>query len=60
MATKVSSTSLAIMKKPSGKDCCTPNNGGTKYRITILKNYKEAAQSDQENGNKLWENEILK
>ena len=51
---------LARMNKPSGKDRRAPNNGALKYRIRVPRNAKEATQFDQENGNKLWDNAILK
>ena len=51
---------LARLKKPSGKDRRAPNNGGLKYGIRVPRNTKEAAQFDQDNGNKCWANEILK
>ena len=55
---------LARLKKPSGKDQSAPNNGGLKYSMKVPRNAKEDAQFDaqfdQENGNKLWSNEIFK
>ena len=51
---------LAILKKYSGKDWRAPNNGGLKYGIRVPRNAKEAAQLEQDIGNKLWANAILK
>ena len=51
---------LARLKKPIGKDRRDTNNGGLKYGIRVPRNAKEAAQFDQENGNTLWDNAILK
>ena len=51
---------LARLKKPGGKDRRAPNDGGMKYGIRVPRNTKEATQFYQENGNKLWDNEILK
>ena len=51
---------LAILKKSGGKERRAPNKSGLKYDIRVPRNAKEADQFDQENGNKLWTNEILK
>ena len=48
------------MKKPSVKDQWAPNNGALKYIIRVPRNAKEAIQFDQENGNKIWADAILK
>ena len=50
----------AILKKPSVRDRRSPNNSGLKYGINVPRNAKEAIQFDQENGNLLWYNAILK
>ena len=51
---------LARMNKIGGRDRRAPNNSGLKYSIKVPRNAKEAAQFDQENGNLLWTNAILK
>ena len=51
---------LKILNKPSGTDRNAPNNGGMKYGIRVLSNAKKAAQFNQDNGNKLWANTIMK
>ena len=51
---------LARLNKPGGKDWRVPNNSGMKYGIRVLRNAKEDTQFDQEKGNKLWTNVILK
>ena len=51
---------LEILNKPIGTDRRAPNNGWMKYGIRVPSNAKEAAQFDQENGNKLWDNTIMK
>ena len=48
------------LKKPGGKDMCSPNNSGLKYGIRVPRNAKEAAQFNKYNGNLLWHNAILK
>ena len=51
---------LVRLKKPGRKDWRAPNKSGLKYGIRVPRNAKEAARFDQENGNKLWANAILK
>ena len=51
---------LAIPKKPGGKDRRRPNNGNMKYGIRFLRKAKEESHFDNENGNYLWDNTILK
>ena len=51
---------LVILKKPDGKYWRAHNNSGLKYVIRFPRNTKEAAQFDQDNGNLLWMNAILK
>ena len=51
---------LARLEKPGGKDRSVPNNSGLKYGIRVLMNAKEATQFDQDNGNQILINEILK
>ena len=42
------------------KDQWAPNNGALKYIIRSPRNAKEAIQFDQENGNRIWADAILK
>ena len=51
---------LARLNKPGGTDWRVPNNSGMKYGVRVLRNAKEDTQFDQEKGNKLWTNVILK
>ena len=51
---------LVRLKKYGGKDQRAPNNSGIKYGIIFPRNAKEAVQFDKENGNLLWQNELLK
>ena len=51
---------LARLKKPGVKDWRAPNNSGLEYSIRVPSNVKEAAQFDQDSGNKIWSNAILK
>ena len=50
----------ARLKKPCGRYQRSPNNSGLKYGISVPSNAKEAIQVDQESGNLLWYNSILK
>jgi len=51
---------LARLKKPSGRDRRPDNSSGLKYGIRVPRNAKEALEFDEENGNTLWRDAILK
>ena len=51
---------LARLNTPSGKDRRALNKGRLKYGIRVPRNAKNSIQFDQDNGNKLWANVILK